>query len=190
MNREEKAEAIKEIASDLDEAESVFAFDYRGISVAEGADLRVKLQDADATFRVVKNRLAKRALADVETPGLEGLLSGPTAIAFVNGDPVVAAKVLATFAREHGVPTYKGGLMDGNELDVDSFSAIARLPGVDVLRGQLVGMAASPLTQLTRGLAQMIGGLAQQLSEDDHRPPAHIVRVYRQRDSQRPRHGS
>jgi len=165
MNREDKAEAIKEIVSRLDEAGSVFAFDYRGISVAEGADLRVKLQEAEATFRVVKNRLAKRALADIDAPGLDELLSGPTAIAFVNGDPVVAAKVLATFARDHGVPTYKGGLMDGDPLDIDSFSAIARLPGVDVLRGQLVGMAASPLTQLTRGLAQMIAGLAQQLGE-------------------------
>ncbi len=165
MNRDEKAAAVKEISTRLKDAGSVFAFDYRGISVAEGAELRTRLRETDTTFRVVKNRLAKRALAETDAGELEELLNGPTAIAFVKGDPVAAAKALATFAREHGVPTFKGGLMDGAPLDPDSFSAIARLPGLDVLHGQLVFLTASPLTMLARGLSRMIGGLAQQLNE-------------------------
>ena len=166
MNRDEKAAAVSEISSSLKDAGSVFAFDYRGISVAEGAELRTQLREADTTFKVVKNRLAKRAVSENDgSSELEELLSGPTAIAFVNGDPVVAAKALATFARDHGVPTFKGGLMDGEPLDADSFSAIALLPGIDVLYGQLVGLAASPITSLARGLGQMIGGLAQQLNQ-------------------------
>jgi large subunit ribosomal protein L10 len=164
MNRDEKAAVVKEISTSLKDAGSVFAFDYRGISVAEGAELRTQLREADTTFKVVKNRLAKRALSETDSE-LEELLSGPTAIAFVNGDPVVAAKALATFAREHGVPTYKGGLMDGDPLDAESFSAIALLPAIDVLYGQLVSMVASPVTSLARGLSQLIGGLAQQLNQ-------------------------
>ena len=165
MNRDQKEVAVKEISANLSEAGSVFAFDYRGISVSQGADLRAQLLESDTSFRVVKNRLAKLALAKADSPELEGLLAGPTAIAFVKGDPVVAAKTLDTFARANGVPTFKGGIMDGAALDADSFSAIARLPGRDVLHAQLVWTVASPITSLARGLNQLLGGFAQQLRE-------------------------
>ena len=165
MNRDQKEVAVKEISANLSEAGSVFAFDYRGISVSQGADLRAQLLESDTSFRVVKNRLAKLALAKADSPELEGLLAGPTAIAFVKGDPVVAAKTLDTFARANGVPTFKGGIMDGAALDFDSFSAIARLPGRDVLHAQLVWTVASPITSLARGLNQLLGGFAQQLRE-------------------------
>ena len=78
---------------------------------------------------------------------------------------MVAAKAISTFARQHDVLEYKGGIMDGEPLDPDQFKAIARLPGLDVLHGQLVGVAASPLTGLTRGLASMISGLAVALGQ-------------------------
>src|SRR5204863_43425 len=80
--------------------------------------------------------------------GVEGVLEGPTALALVDGDAVLAAKAISTFSRSSSVLAYKGGIMDGSPLDAEGFQAIARLPGVDVLRGQLVGMAASPLTGL------------------------------------------
>jgi len=165
MNRDQKEVAVKEISANLSEAGSVFAFDYRGISVSQGADLRAQLLESDTSFRVVKNRLAKLALAKADSPELEGFLAGPTAIAFVRGDPVVAAKTLDTFARANGVPTFKGGIMDGAALDADSFSAIARLPDRDVLHAQLVWTVASPITSLARGLNQLLGGFAQQLRE-------------------------
>jgi large subunit ribosomal protein L10 len=160
MNKEQKAAAVQEIAERLGEAEAIFAVDYRGISVPEAAELRARLREADATFRVVKNRLAKRAAEQAGTTELSELLDGPIALAFVKGDAVVAAKAIATFGRQHDVLEYRGGLMDGEALAPDKFQAIARLPALEVLHGQLVGVTASPLTGLTRGLAAMLSGLA------------------------------
>ena len=149
----------------LSDAEAIFAVDYRGISVPQAAELRAKLRDADATFRIVKNRLAKIAIADSETDGLEPLLDGPTALTFVKGDPVTAAKAISTFNREHEVLEFKGGLMEGAVLDPDKFNAIARLPALEVLHGQLAGLTASPLTGLVRGLGSLISGLAVALGQ-------------------------
>jgi large subunit ribosomal protein L10 len=165
VNKEEKAAAVEEIAQRLGEAEAIFAVDYRGISVTGAADLRSSLREADATFRVVKNRLAKRAAEQAGTNELQDLLDGPIALTFVKGDAVIAAKAIATFARQHDVLEYRGGIMDGEPLDPEKFGAIARLPGLDVLHGQLVGVTASPLTGLTRGLAAMISGLAVGLGQ-------------------------
>jgi len=165
MNREEKAAAIEEIAGELGEAGAIFAIDYRGISVPQAAELRTKLREADAVFSVVKNRLAKRAAADAGTEGLDDWLVGPTALTLIKGDPVTAAKVISDFTREHDVLAYKGGFMDGAPLDGDGFQAIARLPGLDVLHGQLVGTIASPLTGLLAGMSNMISGLGRQLAQ-------------------------
>jgi large subunit ribosomal protein L10 len=165
MNRDEKAQAVEEIAEGLQGAEAIFAVDYRGISVPQAAELRAKLAEADTTFRVVKNRLAKRATERAGTAELDQLFVGPTALAFVKGDAVTAAKAIATFGRQHDILEYKGGLMDGAPLDPERFGVIARLPGLDVLRGQLIGVVASPLTGLTRGLASMLSGLAVALGE-------------------------
>jgi large subunit ribosomal protein L10 len=165
MNKEQKAAAVEEIAERLGEAEAIFAVDYRGISVPEAAELRARLREADATFRVVKNRLAKRAAEQAGTTELQELLDGPIALTFVKGDAVVAAKAISTFGRQHDVLEYRGGLMDGEALAPEQFQAIARLPGLDVLHGQLVGVTASPLTGLTRGLASMLSGLAVGLGQ-------------------------
>jgi large subunit ribosomal protein L10 len=165
MNREEKAAAIAEIAEGLEEAEAIFAVDYRGISVPQAAELRQKLAEADAVFSVVKNRLAKRAAEEAGTQGLDDLLVGPTALTLIKGDAVTAAKAITNFNREHEILTYKGGLMDGQPLDTEGFTAIARLPGVDVLHGQLVGTIASPLTGLAAGMSNLISGLGRQLAQ-------------------------
>ena len=165
MNKEQKAAAVEEIAAQLSDAGSIFAVDYRGIGVPEAAELRAKLAESDAVFRVVKNRLAKRAAESAGTGELDELLEGPTALTLVKGDPVTAAKAIADFAREHQVPTYKGGLMDGAPLDPEQFSRIARLPGLEVLQAQLLGAVASPVTGIARGLNQMLAGLASQLGQ-------------------------
>jgi len=165
VNKEQKAAVVDEIAERLGSADAIFAVDYRGISVPEAAELRTKLREADAVFTVVKNRLAKRAAEKAGTTDLDELFDGPIALAFVKGDAVVAAKAIATFSREHDVLEYRGGIMDGEPLDPEKFKAIARLPGLDVLHGQLVGVAASPLTGLTRGLASMLSGLAVGLGQ-------------------------
>jgi large subunit ribosomal protein L10 len=165
MKREQKTAVVEEIASRLGEAEAIFAIDYRGISVPQAAELRSRLAEAEAVFSVVKNRLAKRAAEQAGTQGLDDLLVGPTALALIKGDPVTAAKALSTFSREHQVLSYKGGIMDGAPLDADGFNAIARLPALDVLHGQLVGVTASPLTGLARGLGSMVSGLALALGQ-------------------------
>ena len=165
MNRDQKATAVAEIGEELDAATAVFAVDYRGISVPQAAELRVRLQDADASFSVVKNRLAKRATESTGASDLDEYLVGPTALTFVRGDAVLAAKEISDFIKKNGVLAYKGGIMDGAALSPDQFTSIARLPGVDVLRGQLVGLAASPLTGIVRTLNQLIAGLASQLGQ-------------------------
>lgn len=165
MNRDEKAQAIEEIAAQIEGAEAIFAIDYRGISVTQAAELRGKLREADASFRVVKNRLTKRAAAQVGEERLDELLTGPTALTFVRGDTAQAAKAISTFGKEHEVLAFKGGFMDELALDEEKFKAIARLPARETLDGQLAGVVASPLTGLVRGLGSMVQGLASQLQQ-------------------------
>jgi large subunit ribosomal protein L10 len=165
MNRQEKSAAIQEIAAQIEESEAIFAVDYRGISVPQAAELRSKLREADASFRIVKNRLTKIAADQVGEERLPDLLQGPTALTFVRGDTAQAAKAITTFNKEHEVLTYKGGFMDGTSLDEGAFKSIAKLPSREVLNGQLAGVVASPLTGLVRGLGSMIQGLALQLGQ-------------------------
>jgi large subunit ribosomal protein L10 len=165
MNREEKSAAIKEIAAEIEGSEAIFAVDYRGISVSQAAELRSKLREADASFRVVKNRLTKIAADQAGEERLAELLQGPTALTFVRGDTAQAAKAITTFNKEHDVLTYKGGFMEATTLDEVAFKSIAVLPGREVLNGQLAGVVASPLTGLVRGLGSMIQGLALQLGQ-------------------------
>jgi large subunit ribosomal protein L10 len=165
MNRDEKSAAIEEIAAQIEGAEAIFAVDYRGISVAQAAELRSKLRESDASFRVVKNRLTKLAADKAGEERLTDLLEGPTALTFVAGDTAGAAKAISTFNKEHDVLSFKGGFMGELLLDEDKFRSIARLPSREVLDGQLAGVVASPLTGLVRGLGSMIQGLALQLGQ-------------------------
>jgi large subunit ribosomal protein L10 len=165
MDREQKAATIEEIAAQIEGSEAIFAVDYRGISVSQAAELRSRLREADASFRVVKNRLTKLAAEKVGEERLAGLLDGPTALTFVRGDTALAAKAISTFNKEHEILGFTGGFMDGVSLDQDRFTSIARLPSRDVLNGQFAGMVASPLTGLVRGLGSMIQGLALQLGQ-------------------------
>lgn len=165
MNREEKSATIQEIAAQIEASEAIFAVDYRGISVSQAADLRSKLREADASFRIVKNRLTKLAADKAGEERLSELLQGPTALTFVRGDTAQAAKAITTFNKEHEVLTYKGGFMEATVLDETAFKSIAKLPSRDVLNGQFAGVVASPLTGLVRGLGSMIQGLALQLGQ-------------------------
>ena len=171
MNREEKAAVIEEVARQITGAEAIYAVDYRGASVPQAAELRARLREADATFRVVKNTLTERAADQAGAEGLKVYLEGPTAMTFVRGDAAAAAKALADFRRTSGLLTFKGGWMNGEALSPDQMDAIARLPTRDVLYGRLVGMVASPLTGLVTSLGGLIGGLARQLGADRRAGP-------------------
>jgi large subunit ribosomal protein L10 len=167
MNRDEKAAVIEEVADQIRGAEAIFAVDYRGISVKDAADLRTRLVEAGATFRIVKNRLTIRAADAAGAESLKDLLEGPTAFTFVTegGDVALAAKALAQFRRETETLAFKGGRMGTDALTVEQIESISRLPSREALNGQFVGVLASPLTTLVRGLAGMISGLASQLQQ-------------------------
>lgn len=165
MDRATKAATIEDVAGQIQEAEAVFAVDYRGISVPQAAQLRTTLREADATFRVTKNTLTERAAEKADAPGLKDHLIGPTALTFVRGDAAAAAKALADFNRTSGLLTFKGGWMNGAPLSADEIVSISRLPSRDVLYGRLVGMVASPLTGLATGLSNLISGLGRQLAQ-------------------------
>ena len=167
MNREQKAAAIEEVAAQIKESEAVFAVDYRGISVPQAAELRTRLTDAGARFRVVKNTLTQRAADQAGVESLKEFLEGPTAFTFVvaDGDVALAAKALATFRRETELLSFKGGVMNGDPLTAEQLEALSRLPALDVLHGQLVGLIASPITGLVRTLNALISGLAIQLQQ-------------------------
>ncbi len=165
MNREQKAAAIAEIAGHIDESQAIFAVDYRGITVAQVAELRAKLREADATFKVVKNSLTERAADQAGAESLKEYLAGPTALTFVRGDAATAAKAVADYARATQLLPFKGGLMDGAALDVEQIRSLSRLPSREVLYGQLVGVVASPVSGLVRTLNALLGGLAVALGQ-------------------------
>ena len=168
MNKEQKAERVAQIAEAIRGSEAVFAVDYRGISVPQAAELRTKLIEAGARFSIVKNTLTERAVDDVGADTLKELLEGPTAFTFVSaegGDVAMAAKALSQFRRANDVLEFKGGIMGGEALSIEQIESIARLPALDVLHGQMVGVLASPITGLVRGLNQLISGLAIALGQ-------------------------
>jgi large subunit ribosomal protein L10 len=165
MNKEEKAAVVEELSKELSGAGAIFAVDYRGISVPQAAELRAGLREADTRFRVVKNRLTLRAADAAGTEEIKEHLQGPTALALVGGDPALAAKTIFRLGSEWELLDYKGGLMEGEALDADSFVAIARLPGREQMNAQFAGIVASPLTGLVRGLGSMVQGLAMQLKQ-------------------------
>src|SRR4051794_1755352 len=165
MNRDQKAAVIDEVASQIGEAQAIFAVDYRGLSVKQAADLRERLIEIDANLRVVKNTLTELAADKAGIENLKQYLEGPTAFTFVNGDPVLAAKAIAAFRREAHLPEWKGGWMDGRELSIEDIEALSKLPSLDVMHGQLVGMVAAPLTGLVRGLNALLSGIAVALGQ-------------------------
>jgi large subunit ribosomal protein L10 len=165
MNRDQKSAVIAEIAADIEAAEAIFAVDYRGITVPQAAELRSKLRDADATFRVVKNSLTERAADEAGKAELKTLLIGPTALTFVRGDAALAAKAISDYGRSIQLLSFKGGTLGAETLGVEQIVTISRLPSREVLYGQLVGVVASPVSGLVRTLGALLGGLAVALGQ-------------------------
>ncbi len=166
MNREEKAAVIDQIADELGSSEAIFALDYRGITVAQIAELREKLRASDTKLRVTKNSLSERAADQAGVADIKPMLVGPTALALVKGDAAAAAKVLSDTARAlRGPLEFKGGVLSGALLSAADVEAIAKLPSRDVLNAQLVGTIAAPLSGLVRTLNALIAGVAIQLGQ-------------------------
>ena len=156
---------VDEIANEITEASAVFAVDPTGLSVSQSVEIRTALRAADARLRIVKNTLTLRAADKAGVEELKALLEGPTALTFVRGDAAAAAKAISDYSRQTDLLPFKGGLMDGAPLEIEQIKAIARLPSRDVLYGQLVGMIASPITGLARGLNALLSGVAIALGQ-------------------------
>jgi len=146
MARADKQAAVAEIADSFSEAAGAVLTDYRGLTVKELQDLRRSL-GANADYAVVKNTLAKLAATKAGIEGFDELLVGPTAIAFINGDVVEAAKGLRDFAKANPALIIKGGILDGNLLDVKEIAKLADLESREVLLGKLAGAMLASLSQ-------------------------------------------
>ena len=178
--RSDKAAAVAELSEQFRSSPATVLTEYRGLTVAQLTQLRRSL-GRETTYAVAKNTLAKRAAADAGIAGLDELFTGPTALAFVSGDPVVAAKGLREFAKAHPLLVIKGGVFEGKAVDADEVRKLADLESREVLLAKLAGaMKANlskaaatfqaPLTQMAR-LAQALqdkqGGSAESTTADE-----------------------
>jgi large subunit ribosomal protein L10 len=167
MARPDKVAAVAEIADEFRGASASVVTEYRGLTVAQLTRLRRTL-GPDVSYRIAKNTLVKRAAQDAGVDGLDALLTGPTAIAFVTGEPVDAAKALRDFAKDNKALVIKGGFMDGNALSVDEVNRIADLESREVLLAKLAGAMKGNLTKAA-GLFQaplsQLARLAEALKE-------------------------
>ena len=160
MNRQEKAELIETLQTTLNDSTTVIVAHQVGMTVAESSDLRAKMREAGAGFKVTKNRIAKLALNDTPHTALESLFTGPTAIG-TSADPVAAAKVLVEYAKGNDKLTIVGGSLDGKSLDKAGVEALAKLPSLDELRGKLVGILQAPAAKIARVAQAPAGKVAR-----------------------------
>jgi large subunit ribosomal protein L10 len=178
MAKAEKATAVAEITEQFKASTATVVTEYRGLTVANLAALRRSL-GATATYSVAKNTLVKRAASEAGIEGLDELFAGPTAIAFINGEPVDAAKALKTFAKENKALVIKGGYMDGAALSVAQVEAIADLESREVLLAKLAGamkaktsqaaaLFQAPLSQVAR----LVAALQEKRAETEGAPEA------------------
>jgi large subunit ribosomal protein L10 len=179
MQKADKEKVIAELTDRLKSADTLLVADYRGLTNSELAGLRVKLLDHGAKLSVVKNTLTRRAAEAAGADALLALLEGPTAIAFVeaDGNPVAVAKALTDTAKETKILTLRGGVLSGNPISAEEIESLAKLPTMDVLRAQLVGVIVAPLSQLAallnaplQNLVGLIDARIEQLGGADAAP--------------------
>lgn len=159
MDRSQKTEAVAQLNAVFQDMGVVVVTRNHGLTVDQSTDLRGKMRDAGASYKVAKNRLAKLALKDTDYTGLEEFLSGPTALAW-SEDPVSAAKVAVEFAKANEKLEIVGGSMGTQVLDAAGVKALASMPSLDELRGTLVGLINAPATKI----AQVVNAPANKLA--------------------------
>lgn len=166
-NRKAKVGAVAELAEQFRSSQATLLTEYRGLSVAALTELRRSL-GSETTYAITKNTLAKRAARDAGLVDIDSLLSGPTAIAFINGDPVEAAKGLRGFTKENPALVIKGGIVEGKALSSEEINKLAELESREVLLAKLAGAMKGNLTKAA-GLFQaplsQMARLAQALQE-------------------------
>jgi large subunit ribosomal protein L10 len=180
MLRQDKERIVSELAERLKGSQNLLVADYRGLTMPEIDELRTKLLETGARFSVVKNTLTRLAAEQAGIKELLDLIDGPTAIAFIDaeGDPAAAAKILNDTARAHDVLVIRGGLLEGDTVSDVEVKRLATLPPADVLRAQLVGAVAAPLTTIVglftaplRDLVNVLDARIKQLQEQGESVP-------------------
>jgi large subunit ribosomal protein L10 len=181
MLRQDKERIVGELAERLKSSPNLLVADYRGLSMPEIDELRTKLLETGARFAVVKNTLTRRAAEQAGVQALLELIDGPTAIAFIDadGDPAAAAKILNDTARRHDVLVIRGGLLEGDTVGDAEIRRLATLPPTEVLRAQLAGAVAAPLTTIVglltaplRDIVNVLDARIKQLEEQGETVPA------------------
>ncbi len=181
MKKEDKELVIADLTEKLRTAETLIVADYRGLTMPQLDKLRGQLYESGASFSVVKNTLTRRAAEAAGADALLALLEGPSAVAFIdsNGDAVAVAKAMSDSARETKVLMIKGGVLQGRNISAEEVEEFAKLPPVDVLRGQVLGAIIGPLNGLLglinaplQNLVGLIDARIEQLGGADAAPAA------------------
>ena len=160
MDRSQKADLVAELKSVFTETSVVVVTRNLGLTVAQSTDLRLKMRDAGAQFKVAKNKLAVIALEGTRYGPISNLLTGPTALA-TSKDPVAAAKVAVEFAKTNDKLEIVGGAMGDTLLDVEGVKALAALPSLDELRAKVIGLIQAPATKIARTINEPGAQLAR-----------------------------
>jgi len=160
VDRTEKEDLVATLHQTFDESAMVVVTHYSGLTVSEMGDLRDRMRETGAKFRVTKNRLTRLALKDTKFEALSDMFTGPTAIAY-SDDPVAAAKASVEFAKENDKLIVLGGALGEEMLDASGVKALASLPSLDELRGKLVGLLVSPATKVAQVLQAPGGQVAR-----------------------------
>jgi large subunit ribosomal protein L10 len=163
VDRAKKEELVEELNGAFANAGLVVVTQQSGLTVAESTDLRRRMRNEDASFRVTKNRLVKLALVGTPYEGIADLFEGPTAIAY-SDDPVAAARVAVSFSKENDKLVVVGGAMAESRLDESAVKELAALPSLDELRGKIVGLLNAPATKIAGVLQAPAGQISRLLS--------------------------
>jgi len=158
---DQKKSVVEEITERLRASQTTVVVDYRGLDVAEVTQLRKELRDAGVEYKVYKNSLARRAVADVELDELNETLVGPTAVAFSQDDVIAPAKIINNFAKEHEALEIKGGVIEGEIATIEQLKELAQLPDHDGLVSMLLSVLQAPI----RNLAYATKAIADQKEE-------------------------
>jgi len=168
LTRQQKEAEVASLKDLLGRANGLLLVDYRGLSVAAANDLRGRLRqlgEGVMQYRVAKNNLVKRAIEGTDAASLDGLLVGPTALAIAFDESSAVAKALVDYAKENELLELKGGVIDGERLDVAAIQALAALPTKDELRGMLAGTLQAPLRNLAGTLHALLGHVRNALEQ-------------------------
>jgi large subunit ribosomal protein L10 len=165
MAQPQKVQRVKEISARFNEADAALLTEYRGLTVTEIAEVRNALREVGTEYKVLKNTLARLAVREVGLEELVAILEGPTAIAFVHGDAVDAARALDSAAKKYPVLVIKGGVLDGKIMDADQARALARLEPREVQLATIARMMNTPLQQTANVLSALLRDFGSMLTQ-------------------------